>query len=159
MIHKFLQPTLAFILTVLISIPTFAQEAEMAAHHEVLADGLEYADLELPGFDPGIKLAAIHGDPAAAGEPYVIRLSFPDGYRFPAHYHPNAENLTVLEGTFLLAMGREVDASSLKRYSPGDFLHIPAEHPHFGGATGETVIQLHGMGPFEVLLVEEPVAN
>ncbi len=145
----------AFVLVVFVSIPVVAQPSDMTAHDEVAADDMEFADLQPPGFDPGMKLAAVHGDPAVADELYVIRLSFPDGYRFPAHYHPKAEYLTVLKGTFLLAMGREADESSLKQYAPGDFLHIPATHPHYGGAKGETVIQLHGAGPFEVLLVED----
>lgn len=116
---------------------------------------LQFEPIQPPGFDAGMKIAAIHGDPSVPDEPYVIRLSFEDGYRFPPHYHPRTENLTVLEGTFLLAMGRRADESQLKSYAPGDFLYIPAEHPHYGGAEGATVIQLHGVGPFDILLVED----
>jgi len=35
-----------------------------------------------PGFDPGMKLAVLSGDPGAKG-PYVVRLQFPAGYSFP----------------------------------------------------------------------------
>ena len=73
----------------------------------------------------------------------------------PPHWHPMAENVTVLSGTFLLAMGERVDESQLKSYGVGDFLYIPATHPHFGGVKGETVIQLHGEGPFTINLVEK----
>jgi quercetin dioxygenase-like cupin family protein len=107
----------------------------------------------VPGFDPGMKIAVIDGNPDASG-PYTLRLSFPDGYRFPPHFHPNVENVTVLSGTFLLAMGKKVDDTKLEAYAPGDFLHIPAEDPHFGGARGETVVQLHGPGPFKINLVQ-----
>lgn len=127
--------------------------AEEAATTVVMADDLDFQPIEVPGFDSGMQIAGMVGDFTAEG-PYVLRLSFPDGYRFPAHFHPNDENLTVISGTLLLAMGEEEDESSLVSYGPGDFLNIPAEHPHFGGATGHTVIQLHGMGPFEILLVE-----
>ena len=119
----------------------------------VMAADLEFGPIEVPGFDSGMQIAAMFGDFTAEG-PYALRLSFPDGYRFPPHFHPMDENLTVIEGTLLLAMGDTEDESQLVSYGPGDFMNLPAEHPHFGGATGYTVIQLHGVGPFEILLVE-----
>lgn len=127
--------------------------SEPAAHAFTADSGIEYAPIEVPGFDSGMRIAAIHGDPAATGD-YTIRLAFPDGYRFPSHWHPNAEHVTVLEGTFLLAMDTGGEPAEPDRYAPGDFLYIPGEHPHYGGAEGETVIQLHGMGPFEIILTE-----
>ncbi|HEY9426530.1 MAG TPA: cupin domain-containing protein [Gemmatimonadaceae bacterium] len=114
-----------------------------------------WTDPQVPGFDPGMKLAVIDGNPQAAG-PYTLRLSFPDGYRFPPHFHPNSENLTVLSGNFMLAMGTTVDDAKLASYMPGDYLHIDGKHPHFGGAKGATVIQLHGQGPFTIELVQKP---
>lgn len=132
------------------------QEAPSApeAMHDVTADDLAFEPIEVPGFLNGMKIAAVHGDPSVAGEPYTLRLAFPDGYEFPPHWHPMAENVTVLEGSFLLAMGRKFDKSELVSYEPGDYLFIAAENPHFGGAKGRTVIQLHGMGPFDIEVVE-----
>jgi uncharacterized RmlC-like cupin family protein len=118
----------------------------------VAANAITWADLSVPGFDPGAKMAVLNGDPAGTGV-YSLRLSFPDGYKFPPHWHPMAENVTVLSGTLLLAMGDRVDDSKIKAYGPGDFLHIEGTHPHFGGARGATVIQLHGQGPFAINLV------
>lgn len=120
------------------------------------ASALEWSPIQPPGFDAGMEIAVVHGDPAAAGQPYVVRLRFSDGYRFPPHYHPVAENVTVIEGTFLLAMGEKTNESMLARYQPGDYLFIDARHPHFGGAMGRTVIQLHGQGPFEIIVVGSP---
>ena len=139
--------------------PTIAQEDaeaayESAAMRDVAADDLEWGDIEVPGFLPGMQIAPIHGDPSVADEPYVLRLSFPDGYAFPPHWHPRAENVTVLEGTFLLAMGREFDEEALETYEPGDYLFIDAENPHFGQVEGRTVVQLHGVGPFDISVVE-----
>lgn len=113
--------------------------------------GLQWGDLNVPGFDPGAKIAVVHGDPAANGD-YTVRLQFPDGYHFPVHWHPKAEHLTVLSGTFLLGMGTKVDRTVEKTYGPGDFLYLPAKNTHFGGSKGVTVIQLHGMGPFTINL-------
>lgn len=113
---------------------------------------IEYGPIEVPGFDSGMQIAVLSGDPNGDG-PYVLRLAFPDGYEFPPHWHPMTENVTVLEGTFLLGMGETVDESAITEYVPGDYLYIPAEHPHFGGAKGDTRIQLHGMGPFDINVV------
>lgn len=118
----------------------------------IAANTITWTDAEVPGFDPGMKMAVIHGNPQEAGT-YTLRLSFPAGYRFPAHWHPMAENVTVLSGTLQLGMGGRVDDTKLKSYGAGDYLHIPATMPHFGGAPSAAVIQLHGQGPFAINLV------
>lgn len=114
---------------------------------------LSWGDFAPPGFDPGMKLAVINGDPSKPGE-YTVRLMFPAGYRFPVHWHPGAENLTVVSGTFQLGMGNTANWSALKNYGPGDYLYIPPRHAHFGGSasSGPSVIQLHGQGPFQVFV-------
>lgn len=114
-------------------------------------NGLVWSDLNVPGFDPGAKIAVLHGNPAAKGD-YTLRLQFPAGYRFPVHWHPNGEHLTVMSGTFQLAMGNTANSSALQNFGPGDFMYLPARHAHFGGAQGVTVIQLHGEGPFTINL-------
>lgn len=133
--------------------PAPAAPMTMAETAIIPASAVKWNDFQLAGFDPGVKLAVISGDPASTG-PYVLRLQFPAGYRFPVHYHPGIENLTVVSGTFQLAMGNTADWSALKDYGPGDFLYVPPKHAHFGGssAAGPAVVQLHGTGPFQVIL-------
>ena len=41
--------------------PTVAPEA--AVHAFTLASALTYEPLEVPGFDPGLRLAVVHGNP------------------------------------------------------------------------------------------------
>ena len=148
--------TILFSITLLLAAaaPSVAQaqhgEHDMKEH---AAASLAWAALEVPGFDTGMKLAVLQGNPEEAA-PYVVRLSFPAGYRFPPHWHPMAENLTVISGTFLLAMGETVDTAALKRYGPGDYLYIAPRSSHFGGADAATVIQLHGTGPFTINLTQ-----
>ena len=112
--------------------------------------GLSWGPLVVPGFPSGAMIAVLHGNPATSGD-YTIRLQFPDGYEFPEHWHPGAEHLTVLTGSFHLGMG-SVNPGVLHNYGPGDFLFIPKRMSHFGGAKGMTVIQLHGQGPFAINL-------
>ena len=126
---------------------------------EVAAAGIEWADLDVPGFAPGMKIAALAGNSSEADRPYTIRLLLPDGYAFPAHWHPRAENVSVLTGTMYLAIGEEEDQSKVKRYEVGDYLYIPAKLAHYGRAEGETVLQLHGIGPFDIIVVEKAAAS
>jgi quercetin dioxygenase-like cupin family protein len=147
-------------LAMLLAGPAAAQgqaraEADSALVTTSKAD-LKWSPITPAGFEKGAEIAVVSGDPTVADKSYVVRLRFPDGYRFPPHWHPVAENVTVLEGTFRLGMGERRDESKIRRYQPGDYLYIEAKHPHFGGATGRTVVQLHGPGPFEIVTVGQP---
>lgn len=147
---------LAFALLLALPAAAHAQQPAAAVPDATLAveaGALKWAPLELPGFTSGLTLAVVQGDPSKA-EPYTIRLRFPDGYVFPAHLHPNAENLTVLAGKFMIGHGAKPDDAALKAYTPGDYLYIPGGMPHYGRVAGETTIQLHGMGPFDVKLAQ-----
>ncbi len=131
-----------------------ARQAAGDKHVVVPADKVAWGPIEVPGFPTGMKIAVINGDPNAESGTYVIRLQFPDGYKFPPHFHPMAENLTVLSGTFILGMGAKVDTAKQASYAPGAFMSIPAKMPHFGGAKGATVVQLHGQAPFKIELAK-----
>jgi uncharacterized protein (TIGR02246 family) len=118
----------------------------------VSAAGITWTDFSSPGFDPGVKMAVLHGNPAAKGD-YTLRLRFPAEYKFPVHWHPGGEHVTVLWGAFMLGMGSTNDWTVVRTYSPGDFVYIPGRHSHFGGAgRSVTVVQLHGEGPFQIFL-------
>ena len=43
-----------------------------------------------------------------------------------------------------------LDKSKAKRYAAGSFLVMPAGTRHFGWADEDTVIQVHGMGPWAI---------
>lgn len=131
--------------------PAAATVTEMGDMETLASTGITWTDLVVPGFAPGAKMAVLHGNPAGTGD-YTMRLQFPDGYEFPPHWHPMGEHITVLSGVFRLGMGGAVNTAAIKEYNAGDFLYAPARMPHFGGARGVTVIQLHGVGPFAINL-------
>lgn len=97
----------------------------------------------------GAKLAVLEGDPAKDG-PFVMRLLLPDGYRIPPHTHPKPERLTVISGTFNIGMGDKFDASRGKAMPAGTFGTWAPGMMHFVWAKGETVVQLHGTGPWVI---------
>jgi len=98
---------------------------------------------------PGTKLALLEGDPTKEG-PFVIRLRLQDGYKIPAHTHPKTERLTVISGTLNIAMGEKLDPKDAKKMPAGSFGYWAAGMKHIVWAEGETIVQLHGVGPWEI---------
>ena len=142
-----------FVLT--FGVPALAlAQAEPPAQAVVMANAVAFQPFEIPGFPSGVKLAVLHGNPNAESGDYTVRLAFPDGYKFPAHWHPNAEHLTVLEGAFLVGMGDKPDDTKLQTFPVGTFMYIPGKMSHFGMVKGATVVQLHGMAPFKIELTK-----
>lgn len=113
------------------------------------------ADFNRPGFPTGAKIAVLHGNPADTGY-FVLRLSLPDGYHIPPHWHPTTEVVTVLRGTFLLGMGERADRAKAASMSEGQVQAIMPRMAHFAWARGNTVVQVHGAGPFQLNLVATP---
>jgi quercetin dioxygenase-like cupin family protein len=98
---------------------------------------------------PGARMAVLEGDPAKEG-PFVVRFQFPEGYHVPPHTHPKTERVTVISGTLLLATGEALDRNSAKELPAGSFGYWPAGMKHAAWSEGETVIQLHGVGPWQI---------
>jgi quercetin dioxygenase-like cupin family protein len=101
-----------------------------------------------PSLPPGAQIAVVAGDPTKS-EPYVLRAKLPDGYKIPPHWHPTDENVTILEGTFLAGKGEKFDDRAGQELPAGSFACMPKGMRHFAWCKGETILQVHGMGPFE----------
>lgn len=100
-----------------------------------------------PFLPPGAQLAVLEGDPMASSGDFTIRLKMPDGYKVGPHTHPNRENVTVLSGTLKVGMGDQFDADKMMSFGAGSFAYLDPSMHHYAGASGETVIQIHGMSP------------
>jgi quercetin dioxygenase-like cupin family protein len=97
----------------------------------------------------GAKMAVLEGDPTKEG-PFVVRFQFPDGYHVAQHTHPKTERVTVISGTLHLATGEALDRNSAKKLPAGSFGYWPAGMKHTAWSEGDTVIQLHGVGPWQI---------
>src|SRR5262245_61009486 len=102
---------------------------------------------------PGAKMAVLEGDPAADGF-FTIRLLLPDGYRVAPHWHPKVERLTIISGTLNLGTGDRFDAAATKALPAGTYSSMPPKMTHFAWMTGETVLQLSSIGPWQVIYVD-----
>jgi quercetin dioxygenase-like cupin family protein len=98
---------------------------------------------------PGAKMAVLEGDPTKEGW-FVVRFQFPDGYHIAPHTHPKTERVTVLSGNLYLAAGETLDRTNAKKLPAGPFGYWPAGMKHAAWSEGETVIQLHGIGPWQI---------
>jgi quercetin dioxygenase-like cupin family protein len=126
-------------------------KAGAAAVVVVTPDAIQWTDAPA-ALPTGAKLAVLSGNPNAAGH-FVVRLKLPDGYRIMPHWHPTAENLTVISGGFAAGMGNKFDESQLKALPAGSYASIPAHHNHYAMTKGETELQVESMGPFKVIYV------
>jgi len=97
----------------------------------------------------GAEIAVLEGDPSKPG-PFVFRVKAPDGFTIPPHTHPKAERITVIAGTFHIAMGEKIDKAMGKAMPTGSFGYWPAGMKHFAWVTGETIVQFHGEGPWQI---------
>lgn len=100
-----------------------------------------------PFIQPGAQLAVLEGNPMGESGDYTIRLKMPDGYKIAPHFHPLRENVTVLSGTLKVGMGDTFDAGKMMSFGAGSFAYLDPSMHHYAGASGETVIQIHGQAP------------
>jgi quercetin dioxygenase-like cupin family protein len=103
-------------------------------------------------FPAGAKMAVESGDPSKAGE-FVVRLSFPAGYKIPPHWHPTAEHVHIRSGEFLVGMGDALDQSKTMKMAAGDTGSIGAKMHHFAIAPVPTVLSIRAEGPFAMTYV------
>jgi quercetin dioxygenase-like cupin family protein len=105
-----------------------------------------------PVFAAGAKFAVLQGDPSKPGV-YTVRLEMPNGYKVAPHFHPTDENVTVIKGTFLIGLGDQLDPAKTRTLQAGDFATAHANEHHFAIARGQTIVQVHGVGPFMLTYV------
>jgi mannose-6-phosphate isomerase-like protein (cupin superfamily) len=116
------------------------------------ADKLAWAPAP-PIFPAGAQMVVLQGDPAASAI-VTVRLKLPNDYVIKPHWHPTDEHVTVIQGQLVIGMG---DTGSPDAELPvlkvGDFVTAPAKMHHYARARGETVVQVHMMGPFQLTYV------
>ncbi|MCH8492159.1 MAG: cupin domain-containing protein [Idiomarina sp.] len=135
--------------TLLIMVNAHADEHRYRGdgHMMITPDELKWGPVASMG--EGAEIAFIEGD-LSSEEPFTFRLRLADGYRILPHIHPAYERLTVLYGTLHFAHGEYFDESATHELPPGSVAIMPPGDPMFGYAEGETIIQLHGNGPWGI---------
>ena len=133
-----------------------AQSQDAHAPAPYRAEAAEWAPAP-PVLPAGAEIAVLSGNPFADGQ-FVLRLKFPAGYDVPAHIHSGDELITVISGEFTIGHGEKLDRDAGTRLTAGGFVEMPAGHPHFAWTSAETVVQIHGPGPFDITYID-PAEN
>jgi len=106
-----------------------AADAPKKSHAAPKAVTINAADLTWgpapPQFPKGGQLAVLHGDPSKPMQ------------------------LTILSGTFILHMGDTMDAPA-HTLTAGAYHFLPGKMHHAAQAQGEVVVEIHGIGPFDI---------
>ena len=121
--------------------------ADSEAHMMVSPDELKWADVA--SVPPGAKVTVIEG-PLNEAVPITFRLKFPADYKLPAHWHPGIEHVTVISGTFNMGTGDKLDPSKTRPLSAGSVAIMQPKTNHFAWTKEETIVQVHGVGPWAI---------
>lgn len=84
----------------------------------------------------------------------MLRIHQDAGYITLPHVHPIDESITVVKGRWSLGMGRRYDPALLEPMETGAFGMAPKNMAHFALSHTETILQVHGIGPFTSTVVE-----
>ena len=129
-----------------------AQTGTHMASDHMMATPDELKWVDIPSLPPGAKLAVIEG-PINQPGPVTFRLRLPANYQIPAHWHPAIEHVTVISGTFNMGTGDKLDQAKSKALTPGSVAIMQPKTNHFAWTKDETIVQVHGMGPWGVTYV------
>lgn len=127
---------------------THEKAMAQASHTVVKPEAIKWKEVAT-----GIELAVLSGDMDTEGAPFVFRLRLKSGVKFAPHWHPVDEHLTVVTGTFYMGMGEQFNESAATELPAGSYGLMPKETRHFGWTKGETILQIHGVGPWKTFFV------
>jgi len=129
-------------------------QAQEVGHILLKAAEIKWTDAP-PSMPPGAQIAVIEGDLEKA-EPFTLRLKLPANYKIAAHTHPAIEHVTVLSGTLHMGAGDKIDREKAVALTPGSFAAFQSGHSMFAWTGEETVIQVHGVGPWGINYIHSP---
>lgn len=121
------------------------------AHHTVVPANAVKWGAAPPSLPPGAQAAVLYGNPAKEG-PFVLRLKFPAGFTIPPHRHSKDEVVTILSGR--VAIAPAANRASAAPLPAASFVHLPAGMPHYARAQIESIVQINGVGPFDVTYID-----
>jgi len=106
-----------------------------------------------PSLPAGAQMAVVSGDPGKA-EMFKIELKMPAGYAVPAHWHPTDETVKVVSGKIGYGMTAKLDKAHAKWGAAGAKVTMKAKMHHWVFANAPAMIEVSGMGPFQISYVD-----
>jgi hypothetical protein len=139
------------VLLVLTSLFLSGTALAQTAHVMVQPDDMKWGEGP-PSLPSGAKFAVIEGKPAEAG-PFHDATEVPCRLQEPGALSSGYRARDRFIRCDQLRDGDKFDASQLKPMPTGSFIVMPIGTNHFVETREETVIQLHGIGPWDVKYV------
>jgi quercetin dioxygenase-like cupin family protein len=106
----------------------------------------------------GARSVAILGDSTQPGL-YVVRITFQPGQGSRPHFHDQARYITVIKGTWYVALGAAADVydpDQMTPMKPGSFIYQPPNGHHYDMAKDEEVtVQIIGTGPVKTTQIPQ----
>lgn len=104
---------------------------------------------------PGANDYVLQGNPGVEGI-YTVRLKLPANYQIPPYYQTSTTYMTVISGEYHIGVGDTFDITKGKDLPPGSFITIPPNVHVYAWTTANTIVQIHGLGPWGVRYVTKP---
>ena len=106
-----------------------------------------------PSVTVDCRMAVLEGDPR---EPqlFTVRFQITEALELRPHWHPRNERVTVLEGRVGIGFGDEVDRERVRWFEAGDYYVNAAGAHHFVLTDGPVLLQITGIGPWQVRYLE-----
>lgn len=137
----------------LLMAPVWADSYIKTENHLMVVGANELKWADVPSLPPGAKVSVIEG-PLNEAVPFTFRLKLPADYKIPAHWHPTLEHVTVISGTFNMGNGDKLDMTKTTALSAGSVAIMQPKTHHFGWTKEETIVQVHGVGPWAINYVD-----
>lgn len=129
-----------------------SSSAQQEPHLVALPDEIVWGPAS-PKLPAGAQIAVILGDMSKPGELYVFRAKLPGGYSVAPHTHPMDEHITVIAGVMMLGFGERRLEEGMLELPAGSFVTLPKNMAHYNRMKGETILQFHGIGPYDIIYV------
>ena len=99
-------------------------------------------------------MAILEGDPKK-DDLFTVRFRIGGTFIMPPHTHPKDERVTVLQGKAFVAFGKGATRAAATEFGPGDYYVNARNATHSVWADSATIIQITGIGPWEVDFAKE----
>jgi mannose-6-phosphate isomerase-like protein (cupin superfamily) len=133
--------------------PSNPAAAVIKSHIMLTPGDMKWEDCPPGPLPAGAKCAIVEGNRSTPNVLFTYRLKMPDNYKIAPHFHPADEHLTVISGTFNMGMGDKFDMKASTAMTAGSFMVMPKGHAHFAWTKGETILQVHAIGPWGMTYV------
>lgn len=123
-----------------------------AVQHVVRGDSIDWQPCP-PSLPENCGIAVLEGNPQGA-DLFTVRFRVDGEFHLPAHTHPKDERVTVIAGQVSVAFGADGSRQTATNFGPGDYYVNARDAIHSVYVDEMAVLQITGIGPWEVHVVE-----